>query len=158
PGITRPGFDDTVAANVDASWKSTTLKRGDFMSACDQPPPTICGIVLTSSSTVAAAAVPVRNVRGWSSTPGSSQPRDSYFTSSVLCCGGGGVSLSPRPGHGLKPASSTRTVLPAAVSAHAALLPPGPLPMMQKSNDERLVFPRTSTIVLLRRLAIGLRQ
>src|SRR5262249_10229128 len=149
PGTTMPGFAATAWLTAVTSWKSTLLKRGDFMSACDQPPPSTCGMVLTSSFKPATVESLVRNVRGWRSGAGLSQPRDSYLTSSLLCCGRGGVSDSPRPGHGLKPASSTSTFWPACVSAHAALLPPGPLPMMQTSKVEREVLPRTSGVVAM---------
>src|SRR5262245_63780439 len=75
--------------------------------------------------------------------------RIEYLSSSLLWSGKGRGALWSRPGNGLPPASRTSTLFPAAVSTCAAVPPPAPLPMMQKSKGAvRLRFPRTSSFAI----------
>ena len=95
------------------------------------------------------SVAPVRNVRGSRNGSCLMKLRTEYLSSSLLWRGKGRGALWSRPGKGLPPASSTSTLFPAALSTWAAVPPPAPLPMMQKSKGSvRLRLPRTSSLAI----------
>ncbi len=145
PGTSRPGFRSFARCIAVTSWKSTAVKRGVFMSACDHAPPTHFGSTFTSGWTTAAWAASMRKVRGSRSGNGVMKFRTAYLSSSLLCNVGLSGPRASRRGNGFGPASRTSTDLPAAVRTCAAAPPPAPLPITQTSNRVSDRFPRTSS-------------
>src|SRR5262245_3676483 len=54
PGTSSPGCRSLARCMAVTIWKSTPVKRGVFMSACDHAPPTHLGSTFTSGCTRAA--------------------------------------------------------------------------------------------------------
>src|SRR5262245_13327594 len=62
PGTSRPGFRSRARCMAVTIWRSTGVKRGVFMSACDQAPPTHFGSTFTSGLTRAVCDASIRKV------------------------------------------------------------------------------------------------